>query len=170
MEVEQIEQAYAMILEKPDQAYLKYKLAEALYLRGMVVHACAIAHHALQQMPKSLFPDEHRSVVRWVDQSKGQTTATCMNCGAKSSPENVYCQGCGSDYLADYARGRWLGSSLAVRLVAAWVAAVVSLVGGPYILATPFAPPLSGTLIVVQLAVCGWLVWVGFFKKEKRSS
>ncbi len=166
-EIDEIDKAYSMIKQKPDQAYLKFKLAEGLYRRGMVAQACAIAGHALQQMPKGLFPDEHRAVTRWTHHQVGPPEVPCMQCGATNRPGEVFCSACGAPYLADYARGKWLGSNLAARLIAAWVAAVVSLVGVPSVIALKFSPLLSGTLIGVQLAVCGLVVWVAFIKKEK---
>ena len=42
IDVEQIESAYQMLAEKPDNASAMFKLAERLYHRGLVAHAIGV--------------------------------------------------------------------------------------------------------------------------------
>lgn len=167
LEIDQIERAYRLIKHKPDQAYLKFRLAEALYMRGMVAQACALGQSALLQMPKGVFPDEHRALSKWVQHASGSPEVTCLKCGRKGDPSDVFCAGCGAPFLLDYARGKWLGSNLVAQLIAAWALATVGIVGIPFVLSLKLNSSVSNALIVAQIALCGVLVWVGFLKREK---
>lgn len=167
IDVEQIEAAYQMLAEKPDNASAMFKLAERLYHRGLVAHAIGVGERALSNMPQSLFPEENRAVNKWKHTVKPTTqTLPCLECGRQNVGANVYCEGCGAAYLALYARGRWLGSALALRLVAAWVAAMVTLVGLPFTLKSIDDTVMVVALCVLQLVLAGMLVWRAFIYKE----
>lgn len=166
IDVEQIEAAYQMLAEKPDNASAMFKLAERLYHRGLVAHAVGIGERALSNMPQSLFPEENRAVNKWKHAVKPTTqTLPCLDCGHQNGVASLYCEGCGAAYLATYARGRWLGSAMAMRLIAAWVAAIVALVGLPFTLKSIDQIVMVVALCVLQLALAGLLVWRAFFYK-----
>lgn len=166
IDVEQIEAAYQMLSEKPDNASAMFKLAERLYHRGLVSHAVGVGERALAGMPQSLFPEENRAVNKWKHTVKpSANTLPCLECGRQNGVSTVFCEGCGAAYLALYARGRWLGSALAMRLVAAWVAAMVALVGLPYTLKSIDDTVMVVALCALQVALAGLLVWRAFIYK-----
>ena len=166
IDVEQIEGAYEMLAHKPDNAGAMFRLAERLYQRGLVAHAIGIGEKALQNMPKDLFPEENRAIQVWKRSAATPRPLPCLDCGCQNSTENVHCQRCGGPYLAAYARGKWLGPTLAIRLVASWVAAMVALVGLPVTLSSVQEPALTATLIIAQVALAGFLLWRAFRPQE----
>ncbi len=168
IEVEQIEGAYQMLSEKPDNASAMFKLAERLYYRGLVGHAIGIGELALAKMPQSMFPEENRAIQKWRHAAKNLTAnqdLPCLVCGHRNGPAILYCESCGSNYLALYARGKWLGTTLAMRLVAAWVAAMVALVGLPMTVSSIKELPMVIALVVLQIGMAGLLLWRAFAYK-----
>jgi hypothetical protein len=168
IEVEQIEGAYQMLSERPDNASAMFNLAERLYYRGLVSHAIGIGELALAKMPQSLFPEENRAIQKWRHAAKSHGVARdlpCLQCGHRNGPAVLHCESCGSDYLALYARGKWLGSTLAMRLVAAWVAAMVALVGLPLTVSAIKELPMVIALSLIQVAIAGLLLWRAFVYK-----
>ncbi len=168
IDVEQIEGAYEMLSHKPDNASAMFKLAERLYYRGLVGHAIGIGERALSNMPQSMFPEENRAIQKWkhgVKDPNAFKSLPCLECGHRNGTACLHCESCGSAYLALYARGKWLGTTLAMRLVAAWVAAMVALVGLPLTVSTVKELPLVVALSVIQLAVAGLLIWRAFIYK-----
>jgi hypothetical protein len=78
----------------------------------------------------------------------------------------AFCGSCGAPYLAAYARGKWLGSALARRLVASWAAVVVSLLGLPLTVSVIEDVYLVVLLCVVQVGIVMLLLWRAFLSKE----
>ena len=139
IEILQIESAYRVLEMKPDHGPAKFKLAESLYSRGLVAPAVAVGEAALDGMPKSAYPEEYVTVRRWKSRmrdSDASSSIPCLECGRVNEAGAVHCDRCGSAYLSTYARGKWLGPSLARKFVAAGVAAAVALVGLPVTLGT----------------------------------
>jgi hypothetical protein len=165
IDVEQIEGAYQMLAERPENASAMFKLAERLYHRGLVAHAVGIGERALSTMPKDLFQQEHRALQLWRKTAPAPAPLPCLRCGQKNAADVVFCERCGGPYLAEYARGRWLGPMIAMRLVAAWAAAMVALVGLPSTLASIKDPVALVALVVLQVAVVAVLVWRAFLAR-----
>jgi hypothetical protein len=166
IDVEQIEGAYAMLAEKPDNASAMFRLAERLYERGLVGHAIGIGEKALQNMPQSLFPQENRAIQLWKRAAAGpHRPLPCLECGRHNGTDSTHCEGCGAPYLAAYARGKWLGPKLAMRLVAAWVAAMVALVGIPVVATSIADPVMAFALVALQTALAAGLLWKAFVYK-----
>ncbi|HXH60893.1 MAG TPA: hypothetical protein VNI20_05995 [Fimbriimonadaceae bacterium] len=173
IDVEQIERVYEMIAQKPNNAMLKFKLADALYTRGLVGHAVKIAEESLEGAPKDAFRNEYRTLERWkraVRDPSHYRPIRCLRCGQSNGAGEVHCSRCGAPYLSEYARGRWLGKALAKRLVASWVAASVSLVGLPLVLQADMDLAPKVLLVVVQMAVAGVLMWHAFVRKEEHAA
>ena len=170
IEILQIESAYRVLALKPDHAPAKFKLAESLYARGLVGPAVGVGEAALAGMPKSLFPEENVTVGRWKEHAEDsdlQRQIPCLECGRPNEAAAIHCERCGSPFLSAYARGRWLGPSLALKLVASWVAATIMLVGLPLTLGTDL---VTGWVAVVaaalQAALVAVLLWRAFGRRE----
>ncbi|MCH8980042.1 MAG: zinc ribbon domain-containing protein [Armatimonadetes bacterium] len=172
IEILQIESAYRVLEIKPDHAPAKFKLAESLYSRGLVGPAVALGEVALAEMPKSAYPQENVTVGRWkahADESDLLRQIPCLKCGRPNEPGAIHCERCGSAFLSAYARGKWLGPSLALKLVASWVAAVVGLVGLPITLGTDlFVGWAAIVAAVLQAALVAVLLWRAFSKREAK--
>ncbi|MCH7946032.1 MAG: zinc ribbon domain-containing protein, partial [Armatimonadetes bacterium] len=169
IEILQIESAYRVLAIKPDHAPAKFKLAESLYARGLVGPAIGVGEAALAGMPKSLFPEENVTVGRWKAQAKGselQRQIPCLECGRPNKAGAIHCERCGSPFLSAYARGRWLGPSLARKLVASWVAAAVALVGLPLTLGTDLVTGWAAfAAAALQAALVAVLLWRAFGRR-----
>ena len=169
IEVEQIEKAYKTLAEMPENAAAMFKLADGLYARGLVSQAVAIADQALASMPKNVFPAEHRVVDLWRRHAPAPASPLrCLHCGRTNDPAAVFCESCGAQYLALYARGRWLGRALAWKLVASWAAASVALVGLPVTIQVAKAAVGLSVLVAMQVGVVALLLWRAFFCKEAK--
>ena len=162
IEIMQIESAYRVLAMKPDHGPAKFRLAESLYTRGFVGPAVALAEAALEGMPKSVYPEEIVIVRRWkshLNDSDASSSIPCLECGLVNEPGAVHCDRCGAPYLSAYARGKWLGPSLARKFVAAWVAAAVALVGLPVTLGTDlFGGVMAGIVGSLQVVLVGVLL------------
>ena len=169
IEIQQIESAYRVLAKKPDHAPAKYKLAESLYSRGLVGPAVAVAEAALAEMPKSAYPQENVTVGRWRAHAKDSDLLRpipCLNCGRPNEPGTIHCERCGSAFLSAYAKGRWLGPSLALKLVASWVAAAVALVGLPVTLGTGLLTGwAAAAAAAAQVALVAVLLWRAFGRR-----
>lgn len=170
IDIEQIERAYALLAKRPDNEVTRFKLAEAVYARGMVGQAIEIADSAIDGMPLDMFSSEFKTVQKWKKQARDPNLfrpIPCLDCNFYNKPSDVYCQKCGSEYLAKYARGRWLGATLTRKLIASWIIAMVALVGLPVFLAFDQLPAaIKVTGVMLQVALVGFLVWRSFLKKE----
>jgi hypothetical protein len=169
IEVEQIENAYRALSEKPESASALFRLADCLYGRGLVGPAVELGERALLGMPKNVFPDENRAVRRWRHLARDTSLfrpLPCLQCGHSNPCGAAFCASCGAPYLAAYARGKWLGSALARRLVASWSAAVVSLLGLPLTISAIEDVFLVVLLCVVQVGLVLLLLWRAFLNKE----
>lgn len=170
IEILQIESAYRVLAIKPDHGPAKYRLAESLYARGLVGAAAAVGEAALTGMPNSAYPEENVCVRRWKAQAKDSDLLRpipCLECGRLNEAGAIHCKRCGSAFLTAYARGRWLGPSLARKLVASWVAATVALVGLPLTLGTGLLAGWAAlTAAALQAALVVALLWRAFSRHE----
>ena len=170
IDIEQIERSYETLSKRPGNAVTRFKLAETVYVRGMVGQAIEIAEEAISELPKSLFPEENRMLEKWKRQARDPNLfrpVPCLECGFFNKPSSIYCQQCGCNYLAIYARGRWLGPALTRKLIASWIIAMIALVGLPVTLAIEDLPVLATVFaVVLQIALVGLLVWRAFLHKE----
>ena len=169
IDIEQIEKAYEMLAQKPGNEVTRFKLAESVYARGMIGQAIEIGSEAISGMPMDLFPNENKTIEKWKRQARDPNLfrpVPCLECGFYNKPANIYCERCRSDYLAIYARGRWLGSELVQKLVASWIVAMVSLVGLPVTLSLDDVP-VTVILVLLQVALVVFLVWRTFLSKKK---
>ena len=152
VDVDAIERAYEILGQKPGNAAAKFKLDKLIYSEGMPGHALSIAEDAIQQMPESVFVEEHRILKSWrhYRMQPGQLQPlSCLQCSHPNAPGLIFCEKCGSKFLLDHARGAWVGPVLARKLVAAWVGIIVGLVGIPFAAAT--LPPAAALVVIVAL-------------------
>jgi hypothetical protein len=170
VDAEAIERAYEALSERPGNPGLTFRLAKAVYNRGLVAHAIALAETALQQMPRNLFEEEHGILRGWKrtkQAAEPPRPLPCLDCSTPNEPGLIHCKRCGSPFLLDYARGKWVGRSLARKLVAAWAALMVAIVGIPWAsMSLPPAIALVATALLIAVAV-GLLV-IAFRPKENR--
>jgi hypothetical protein len=168
IEVEAIERTYDLLADKPGNPGLMFRLAKNLYARGMVSPAVAIADAALQHMPRTAFEEEHGIVKGWKRRAKPEELdkpMPCFDCGTMNPPTLIHCPKCGSPHLLEYARGRWMGRGVARKLIAAWAALMVGIVGIPW--ASMSLPPTIAIFVIVLLmAGAVALLFFAFRPKE----
>jgi hypothetical protein len=163
LDVEAMENAYEMLLQRPDNHLQRFKLARLMYDRGHVEPALAVAAEALSNMPEKLFTDEHRMMGRWRRQNPQANLAKpvgCIDCGHQNPPQAIRCERCGQPHLLEIARGRWVGRQFAKKLIAGWAAGILGLAGMP--LASQL-PPIPAILTMVAIMVVSVVViWMAF--------
>lgn len=164
LDVEQVERAYEMLDEKPNNLAANLRLARVLYDRGVCGHAIVIAEEALKGVPPTYFQDEARMLRQWkldTTEPKHFRELPCFRCGALNPPGVIYCSKCASPFLLDYAKGRWLEPSTMHRVVAFWFAAVLLLIAIPLTVSN-FDPAISMLLILVEVVVAGTILLLAF--------
>ncbi len=153
VDVDTIDRIFAELKLRPNNAPSQLRLAKILYGKGHVGHAIAIAEGCLATLPKNLFAEDHRMVVAWKRAATNENyfrPLPCVECGALNQPGQIYCSGCGCAYLIDVVRGRWVGTSLARRMLSVWVALMATVLLIP-VAASRLAP--AAVVIVVPLLV-----------------
>ncbi len=153
-EVDELERAYDLLGQQPMNPLPKFRVAKQLYVLGLHGHAIRIAEAVLPQLPKDLFTDEHRIWRQW--QYTPQTPAmfapiSCSECGHRNDPGRTHCFQCGAPHLLNRFRGKILPKSQGRKILAAWIALVIMLVG------LPFAGnlPIGGAVAVVIACLSG---------------
>lgn len=142
IDMDAIERAYEQLEERPNNVGARFKIARLIYARGLHGHAIKLAEEALKGMPADFFQEEHKLVDMWKRQGVDSSTfrdVPCVECGYNNPPGELYCKRCGSKFLLDQAKGRWMGRSMVRKLIAGWVAVIGVFVGMP-ISATSLPP------------------------------
>jgi ribosomal protein L40E len=150
IELDQLDRAYKQLDERPGNLGARFKIAKLVHRRGFYGHAMAIAEDALKQMPEEFFQEEHKVVATWkrTELEPGDLRGLgCVECGFSNPPGEIYCKRCGSKYLLDQAKGKWIGRTLGRKILASWVALMGVFVGIPITaLALPLVPAIIGVL------------------------
>ncbi len=164
IDIEEVESAYSQLQQRPDNLGAAMKLARVLHTRGMVGPAIAVAENALSGANPGLFREELRMVSVWKNHLRSSDPIQplpCLRCGNENAPGTCFCASCGAPYLLDHAKGKWVGSGTATRLIASWLAAVLILAGIPMTAAA--LPPLPSVLLIVAEITLGVFVLVRAF-------
>ena len=78
----------------------------------------------------------------------------CVECGTSNPPGELYCRKCGSKFLLDQAKGKWIGRAMVRKLMAVWVALMGVFVGIPLALAAlPTTPALVAIIGLATLVL-----------------
>ncbi|HJP83626.1 MAG TPA: hypothetical protein VJ835_08990 [Fimbriimonadaceae bacterium] len=165
IDAEAIERAYEALEQRPTNAPAKFKLAKVIYNKGLAGHALALAESAITQMPEATFPEENRILKSWRHYGSGSGTTgplSCLSCGVANGPGLTHCRSCGARFLLDHARGAWIGKGLAKKLIFAWGAIMVALVGIPW--AVGSLPPVGSVPVIVGLMVMAVVMVVLTFR------
>lgn len=174
IDMDAIDRAYRQLEERPNNVGAKFKIAKLIYSRGLHGHAITLADEALKGMPADFFTEEHKTVDQW--KRAGHDTSTfralpCIECGTSNPPGELYCSKCGSKYLLDQAKGRWIGRAMVRKLMAGWVALLGVFVGIP-ISATALPPgpsllAIAGLMILVVVTL--YTAFVGNNPSSRRA-
>lgn len=171
IDIDTIERAYEMLREKPGNAPSKFRLAKAIYHKGLPGHALKLAEDALLDMPQSAFLEEHRIVKTWrhykMSSAQFQPLA-CLQCGKPNRPGLFLCESCGAPFLLEHARGAWVGPAMARKFVAAWSGIIVALVGIP--LAARSLPPAAAIAVIVGLMVLAIVILIFSFRPQRTAT
>lgn len=163
IDLESMEDAYEQLSLRSGNLGAAMRIARIAYRRGWVGHAIAVAEPVVGAFPKEIVSDELRELRSWkaMLQPHHQHSLSCMECGVANPPGQLWCSKCGAPVLLAHARGAWLGSRSARRLLAAWLAGIASLVGIP--LAASMLPPgVAAMFVVAFLALSAGVLWNAF--------
>lgn len=154
IDMDAIDRAYKQLEERPNNVGARFKIAKMIYQRGIWGHAIKIAEEALKGMPEEFFGEEHKLVESWRRQNPGKEIygpLGCIECGLNNKPGELYCRRCGARFLLDQAKGRWIGKTLARKLMAGWIAMMGVFVGIP--VAATALPPVPAMVAVAGIAM-----------------
>jgi len=166
MDLDQVERAYEVLRERPDNLSALLRIARVLYERGLAEHAVALGQTALKNVPRDRFHDEYRELNKWKMATRDPAlfgSVACLHCRASNAPGTVFCSRCRSPLMLDYVRGGWNSAGAGRKLIAVWILLMFALVGVP--LATRL--PAVGTVatIVVLVGLGAWIAWFAFREK-----
>lgn len=161
VDIDAAEDAYHMLIHRPDNRIARFKLAKLLYQRGMRASAIAFAQQALAGVTGGAYEEEARTLATWLRFAQRgrdlETSLLCLDCGAENSVNELHCRNCGASYLIDHLRGRWIGRRLARRLISGWIAVMLLVVGVPFaLLSLPKAAAaalICGIVVLVSVAL-----------------
>ncbi|MHB8636256.1 MAG: hypothetical protein ACYC96_07265 [Fimbriimonadaceae bacterium] len=151
IDVEEVERAYDALGQQPQNPALKFRLAKALFNRGMVHAALAIAEPALKELPRRHYMDENRMIVGWRSHAVGKPPASygCLQCGFHNRPGTVFCQGCGGRLFLPHAEGRWVGKATMQKVLVVWFSLMLLVFGIPA--ATMALQPVAALVVIVLM-------------------
>lgn len=170
-EVDELERAYSLLGQQPANPLPKFRIARQLYTLGLAGHAIKIAEPVMSQLPQNLFHEEHRIWRQWqyTQLTPSQTAPiSCNECGHKNDAGRTHCFQCGAPHLLNRFRGRILPKAHGRKILAAWTALVLLLVGLPF----AGALPVAGAILVVicSLAMAGFVLYLAFRPDQAESS
>ncbi len=163
IDVDSLNKSYEALSMNPSNPLAKFKVAKQAYVLGMPGHALKIAEMALTQMPVQHFLPEHKTVKGWqavVRKAEYFRAIDCLECGHSNPPGNIHCATCGSRFLLDRAKGRFMSKGLGKRLIASWISLVLVLAGIPA--ATALPGMFSLVVIILLLSAAGAALWIAF--------
>lgn len=134
IDLEHLERLHEQVRMRPTNTGAKFRIAEMLYNRGYVSHAVGLAERLAPEMPLTLYPDENRLMRQWREAARGKIgdrPLACPRCGTYNMPGDYLCSRCGAEYLLLSAKGHWLGGFWGMKLLGAWVVAMIAVVGIP---------------------------------------
>lgn len=171
IDTDAMENCYEILAVKPDNVGAKWRIAKIIFSRGLTGQALAIGEESIAVMPEAIFQDEHRTIKKWrKDVPPNQVVGLpCLECGTMNGPSEVVCRRCGCRHLIAHVQGRWMGPKMVRRLVGAWVAATLALVGIPT-LAVSAAPSVAAGLIPVLFIGAAFAAWLAFRKEVPKSA
>jgi hypothetical protein len=140
IDLEQLERLHEQVRMRSTNTGAKFKIAEMLYRRGFVGHALGLAEALSPDMPASLYPDENRLLRQWRELNQGRVNdrpIACPRCGTYNLPGGISCEQCHADYLLLTAKGSWLGGYWGLKVIGAWMVAMVALIGIPTLASLP---------------------------------
>lgn len=151
IDIEDVARAYDALGHQPQNAALKFRLAKALYNRGMVNAAVAIAESALKELPRRYYMDEYRMMMGWRTHADRVMPATyaCLQCGHHNQPGAVFCQGCGGRLFLPHAEGKWIGRATLQKVLVVWFSLMLLAFGIPA--ATMALQPLAAMLVILLM-------------------
>jgi hypothetical protein len=168
VDAEIVERIYESLRERPNNAPSLLRLARILYEKGYAGHAIALADTALRNLPRGLFPDEHRMVQHWKRAAVNEAyfrPIACIECGYLNPPGEVYCGRCRSPFFQSVIRGRWVGRNLARRALAIWAATICLALAIP--MAASRLNPVAVSVVVPLLVLCAFaMLGIAFLRKE----
>lgn len=171
IDIEAAEDAYHMLINRPDNRIARFKLAKLLYQRGMRASAIAFAQQALANAAGAGFEEESRTLSTWLRYAQRgpslETSLVCLECGTDNSVNELHCRECGASYLIDHLRGRWIGIRLARRLLAIWLVAMLIVVGVPMAILS-LAKPLAAVALVSIAVFSALAILLGFRSRHGR--
>ncbi len=165
VDIDAIEDAYEMLRLKPENHVVRFKFAKLLYKRGMRGSAMAFAEQALANLPASAFFEEHRMFESWKRSLQlgavPDKWLVCLECGERNDLGTFVCTKCHSEFLIDHIRGRWVGRNLARKLLSAWAALMLALIGIPLAGLLLERTMAAGVIVLLLVAATG-IVAIGF--------
>ena len=168
VDAESVERIYESLQERPNNAPSLLRLAKILYAKGYAGHAIALAEIALRNLPRGLFPDEHRMVQHWKRAAVNEAyfrPIACIECGYANPPGDVYCARCRSPFFQSVVRGRWVGRTLARRALAIWATTICLALAIP--MAASRLNPAAVSVVVPLLVLCAFaMLGIAFLRKE----
>lgn len=172
VDIDAIEDAYEMLRIKPDNHVIRFKFAKLLYKRGMRGSALAFGQQALAHMPGSAFFEEHRLYELWKRSFRPghapETSIVCLECGTHNDLGTFTCRNCNSEFLIDHVRGRWVGRNLSRKLLSAWIAVMLAMIGVPLAAVMLDRAAAAGVIVMLLVAAVGMMI-IGFHPRGLRS-
>lgn len=166
IDVELVEDQYAMLRERPGNVGAELRIARAAFDLGLGHYAVGVLERHTQNAPKAIYEEERRMLRKWKANLKpgeqGQRIV-CVECGLPIEPGPVVCPRCGAPFLLDALKGRLFGGGVAGKLIAVWLAAVIGIAGLPS--AALLLPARWALVVMVFLAAVIGVVLIIAFRR-----
>ena len=156
IDIDGVQKAYEGFVLRPNNPASKIRLARHLYTLGVRGHAYVLAESALDDLPRRYFPDEHRMMAQWRQRPPPESEFApirCVECGFDNPAGNVHCARCGSRFLLDRVKGRFVSGDFGKKLVAIWILMMLALVGLPVAASLGGLGGLCAIVVIAAMAV-----------------
>jgi hypothetical protein len=170
-EVDELERAYEFLGQQPGNPLPKFRIARQVFELGMPGHAMKIAEPLMAQLPQNLFHEEHRLFRQWKYNEKLNATMqpiSCSECGHRNEAGRTHCFQCGAAHLLNRFRGKILPGGQGKKILAAWTALVLLLLGIPAAGNLPMGAAVM--LVIACLGLAGLSLYLAFRENPNRAA
>lgn len=158
IDIDNLARDYEVLARQPNDPLRMMKMARDLADLGYFASAAAIGKRALAGFVKGAVTSEPGEIRAWESRIPPGTSPSlsCPKCSTQPPLEDIYCPGCGAQYLLDYAQGKWISKGATKNLLVAIAIAAMLFVAIP---ALALAGPLTAIIGIPLLLVLGGLVF-----------
>lgn len=172
MDLQDMHEAHMALQLRPDNVSAATKYCGLLVNKNYPMFGIAILERTLEGKTSTLFQQEFRQLAAYKAvryPASFNLPVRCPQCSTPNAPGWISCEACGAAFLVETLSGTLLGSRNARKVVLAWCAGVLTVVGLPFIAAAPVHIGIRLPLMVVIVGAAVFLILSAFVHSVKEA-